>query len=104
MSFPNSLAELKRYIKSLENIGKMTLLCFQLNGNPDAQHKFKLLTRQITSVNSVGFGLTYNGLESYCDWPKAKNLMFYPENRVIHINFENNSKLVYRIEEENETS
>ncbi len=101
MSFPNSLAELKRYIKSLENIGKMTLLWFQLNGNPDAQHKFKLLTRQITSVNSVGFGLTYNGLESYCDWPKAKNLMFYPANRVFHINFGDNCKLVYRIEEEN---
>lgn len=101
MSFPNSLAELKRYIKSLEDKGKMTLLCFQLNGNLDAQHKFKLLPRLITTVNSVGFGLTYTNLESFCDWPKAKDLMFYPENRVFHINFDGNCKLVYRIEEEN---
>lgn len=99
MSFPNSLAELKRYIKSLQNTGKMTLLDYQWEGE-SKHHNFLMRTRIISSVDSVGFGLSYNGEESYCDWPKAKNLMFYPENRVFHINFGNNSKLVYRIEEE----
>jgi hypothetical protein len=100
MTFPNSLAELKRYIKSLENTGKMTLLDYRWKGTFKL-HSFLMRSRTISSVNSVGFGLTYKGgVESFCSWPKAKNLMFYPENRVIHISFGNNSTLVYRIEEE----
>ena len=99
MEFPNSLADLKRYLQSLKGTGKITLLEFHLNGNPSTQHTGLLLPRLITTVNSVGFGLTYTNRESFCDWPKAKDLMFYPENRVFHVTFDENCKLIYRIEE-----
>ena len=97
--FPSNLSQLKQFLKANQHKIKMTLIEFNLNGNPQAEHKFLNCPRRVTTVNSAGFGLTYSNKESFCDWPKATELKLDEIKKQIEISFEPNIKLVYQVED-----
>lgn len=96
--FPSNLNQFKNFLKANQHKIKLTLLEFNLNGNPQAEHRFLYCPRRLTTVNSVGFGLTYSNMESFNTWPKASELKLDESKKQFTIDF-GSCKLVYQIEE-----
>lgn len=72
----SSLAALKRHLATKPNV---TLVRWQVLGR-DTQHKNIGVSRKVEEVDSVGFGLGgENGNISYCEWPKARDLVILNE-------------------------